>query len=142
MSPWEDLKRELTRLGMEFEESNGPTVLSLEVGRFPFLIEFHPDGRLVVLFGVDMDELRTLVSGGATEDLSEDELQRVARDQLRPTVNVFKSTLKGDGFQETIDAGAGYYAIAFNKTIPEQGARESAALIRTCVERLGAAKPR
>lgn len=114
---WTEVKAELTRAGLRCEEIEPSRVVSVEAGRHPFILELISDGRLVALFGMDMDELRVLVSGDATEDLSEDELQRVARDNLRPAVNVYKPFFLLKGFEEGVDTGEGYYAIAFTKKL-------------------------
>ena len=64
-----------------------------------------------------MEELRILLAGSTPEDISEDELQRVARDQLRPVTQKYRSSLRGSGFEETVETTEQHYAISFEKTI-------------------------
>jgi hypothetical protein len=136
MSDWSMLRSRLAQAGLAFEEDAAADRLLLARDDLAGLVELCADGRLIVLFGVDMDELRTLVSGDATEDLSDDELARVARDQLRPTVNAHKPWLKSDGFEEGIDASADHYAITFTKALGFKQTDAALAAIVRSVRRL------
>jgi hypothetical protein len=130
------LKSRLEQAGLVFEDDAAADGLVLVRDDLAGLVELGADGRLVVLFGVDMDELRTLVSGDATEDLSDDELARVARDHLRPTVNAHKPWLKGDGFEEGLDTSANHYAITFTKNLNPIEIEPAVAAIVRSVRRL------
>lgn len=136
------LRGRLAQAGLSFEEDPGADQLLLVRDDLAGLVELCADGRLVVLFGVDMDELRTLVSGDATEDLSEDELARVARDHLRPTVNAHKPWLKVEGFEEALDTSADHYAITFTKTLALNDPDAALGMIVRSVRRLSSPAPR
>jgi len=91
--------------------------LLVESEKTDCIVEVQGTGHLSVQFGVDMEELRTLLGGDTTEDIAEDELQRVARDHLRPVCNKFRSKLLAQGFEESLDAAKEYYAICFVKPL-------------------------
>jgi hypothetical protein len=107
------LKALLRQTGVEFvEEPSGR--LAIAGGPDDYLIEVDAGG-VWCLLGVDMQELRLLVSGSSNEDLGEDELQRVAREQLRPLYRRYQPLFAGAGFEEEVIVDAGSYAIGFVK---------------------------
>jgi hypothetical protein len=115
----EHVEQGLKETGIAFRQANhvsGDSIL-IPVETEDCLVELHSDGRLSCQFGVDMEELRTLLAGDTTEDIAEDELQRVARDHLRPLFKKYRSILIANGFEETIDATEEYYAIGFVKSV-------------------------
>ncbi|HEY4485128.1 MAG TPA: hypothetical protein VI702_02235 [Nitrospiria bacterium] len=77
------------------------------------VVELYPDGRFACQFGVDMEELRGLLTGDQTEDMADDELVRVARYHLKPTVDRHRAALIKEGLEESVDATKDYYAIVF-----------------------------
>ena len=112
------LKTLLSQSKMAFEETGrGDGSLAIEADGAEYLLELCADGELLCQFGVDLDELRGMISGGTTEDLSDDELQRSAREHLRPIVNKYRGKLTAAGFEEAIEANEEYYAITFKKTL-------------------------
>ena len=98
------------------------------------LVELYSDGRLTCQFGVDMEELRTLLAGDTAEDIAEDELQRVARDHLRPLFQKYRSALMANGFEETIDATEEYYAISFVKSVDLSDQNRVIAQLQDCLK--------
>jgi len=108
------LKTLLREAGIAFSEEPAGRLVVVG-GPEDYLIEVAPDGGIWCLFGVDMGELRLLVSGAGNEDLGEDELQRVAREQLRPLHRRYQPLFAGAGFQEEVVVDADSYAIAFVK---------------------------
>jgi hypothetical protein len=116
------VKALLQKAGVVFrEEAAGQLVV--DGGPDDCLIEVTPDS-VRCLFGVDMGELRLLVSGSGNEDLGEDELQRVAREQLRPLQRRYQPVFTAAGFQEDVVVDADSLAIAFVK--PTAGLRAAA----------------
>lgn len=126
----ETVKALLRNAGVAFhEETSGH--LTVDGGPDDGLIEVTPDS-VRCLFGVDMEELRLLVSGAGNEDLGEDELQRVAREQLRPLQRRYQPLFAAAGFQEDVLVDADSFAIVFVK--PTAGLRPAAVaeLVRWC----------
>jgi len=108
------IKALLRQEGIGFaEEPSGR--LAIAGGPDDCLIEVDPAGGVWCLFGIDMEELRLLVSGSSNEDLGEDELQRVAREHLRPLYRRYQPLFAGAGFGEEVVVDAESYAIAFVK---------------------------
>ena len=121
----EKLKAWLTQSKIAFEENDPEEkILLIEPHDTDYLLEICADGRLLCQFGIDLQELRDMISGGTTEDLSEDELQRSAREHLRPIVTRYRGKLIGAGFEEEVEANDEHYAITFKKILdlnrPEQ----------------------
>jgi hypothetical protein len=117
--PMKLIQEGLREAGYSFDrihQEAGESLL-LVMERADCVVELMPDGRLACQFGVDMEELRTLVSGDSNEDIAEDELQRVAREHLRPRFQKFRPRLTAHGFEETVDTTAQYYAISFVKPL-------------------------
>ncbi|MEW6323903.1 MAG: hypothetical protein AB1515_00795 [Nitrospirota bacterium] len=113
---FDHVKTLLKRSAVVFtEEPDG----RLEIGGGPeeYLIELDAERGVSCLFGVDMEELRLLVSGSGNEDLGEDELQRVAREHLRPLRRRYEALFTRAGFVEEVRVDAHSYAVAFVKAV-------------------------
>ena len=115
----EAIEQRLTERGVTFQGMGqaGERSILISVEKADCLIEVGGDNKISCQFGVDMEELRTLLSGGTTEDIASDELQRVARDHLRPSFQKYRPKLSEKGFEETVDATEEYYAISFVKSV-------------------------
>jgi hypothetical protein len=125
------LKTLLRHDGIEFsEEASGR--LAIAGGPDDYLIEVDPAGGVWCLFGVDMQELRLMVSGSGNEDLGEDELQRVAREQLRPLCRRYQPLFAGAGFEEEVVVDAESYAIAFVKPPAGLSPADLVEVVRWC----------
>ncbi len=92
------------------------------------------DGMLTCSFKVDLEELRTLISGDTTEDLSEDELCRVAREELRPCLDRYRWKLRQAGFQESVESDRDQYAIVFTKPLAAITPQEASDVVTWCRE--------
>ena len=114
-----ELQRRLKEIGYRFEYTRQPEGDSLlySVEKAECLVEVWADGRLSCQFGMDMEELRTLLAGSSNEDIAEDELQRVARDQLRPLFQKYRRPLLSQGFEEGVDTSEQHYAVSFVKSL-------------------------
>jgi hypothetical protein len=111
--------RQIREKGFPFEplrQAEGESVL-YRADKADCVIELWDSGRLTCQFGIDMEELRNLVSGSGNEDIAEDELQRVARDHLRPLSRRYGPGLKELGYEEIVDTAEHHYAISFEKTL-------------------------
>lgn len=117
----DELEALMKGLGWSFErleEELGTGVsLLLETPEEDCLVEIFSDGRLACQFGVDMEEMRNLLTGDQTEDMQDDELVRVARDHLRPIVGRYRQALIKEGLEEGVDATPDYYAILFETRV-------------------------
>ena len=81
------------------------------------LVELFSDGRFAVQFGVDMEEMRSLLTGDQTEDMADDELVRVARFHLKTQLDRFRPAMLAQGLVEGEDATEDYYAVTLETTL-------------------------
>ena len=94
------------------------------------------DEVLTCSFKADLEEIRTLISGDTTEDLSEDELCRVAREELRPVVDRYRRKLRQTGFEETIESDHDQYVIIFTKPLTGTTPQEARDVLKWCRQSL------
>lgn len=91
-----------------------------------------PDGLLTCSFKADLDEIRALIADETTEDLSLDELFRVAREELRPFTNRCRRTLILAGFEEETVSDRDQFALVFKKSIDEPDAEKAGDFLKRC----------
>jgi hypothetical protein len=105
------------KLGWSYERLEGYSdhgaSLLLVLPETDCLVELFSDGRFACQFGVDMEEMRNLLTGDQTEDMADDELVRVARYHLKAIVDRYRAALLKQGFEEGIEATPDHYAITF-----------------------------
>ncbi|MEW6683010.1 MAG: hypothetical protein AB1451_08810 [Nitrospirota bacterium] len=94
-------------------DRNGDGVLGFEAARDQCLVEVDPTGSVRCQFGVDLDELRDLIAGSATEDLGEDELVRAARYHLQTIAKPYAARLIAGGFAEEYEVTADHAVIGY-----------------------------
>lgn len=115
------IEAEMEKAGWKYESlgSDEGTVGSLliETDESDCLVEIFPDGRFACQFGVDIEEMRSLLTGDQTEDMQDDELVRVVRYHLKPIVDRYRALLLKEGLEEGVDATPHYYAITFHKQL-------------------------
>lgn len=109
------------KLGWDYEKLEGAEPggksLLLNTPEPDCLVELYSNGRFAVQFGVDMEEMRNLLTGNQTEDMADDELVRTARYHLKSIVDRYRASLLNAGLEEGIDATPDYYAITFDTTL-------------------------
>ena len=133
-----DLIEVLTHGAIGFSPSDEPKGgINLPIEDEECLVEIHPDRSLVCLFGLDLDELRGMISGDATEDLSSDELQRVAKDSLRQTIGFRGRVLRQKGFQEEVQTTEGFYVMCYRKILIDEEVQNNVGSIRECLKIIG-----
>ena len=117
---WLSVRAEVLQSYPDFYELEPGGAIAMDLGGSGWMLELQPVERLLCQVGVDMEELRTLLSGDTAEDLSPDELQRVAKDHLRPSVRRYKSKLLEAGFYEGTETEEEFMAITFERSIDFQ----------------------
>jgi len=129
-----DLMNALNQESIEFSPIDEPKgAISLALKDEDCLVEIHPDHSMVCLFGVDLDELRGMISGGATEDLSSDELQKLARDSLRRTIGPRAMVLRKIGYEEEIQATDAYFILCYRTLLADSEGKKMLGGIRQCL---------
>lgn len=129
---WEQVRRHLTKVIPAFSELEPGGPLLLDLGHDGWLLEVTPDSRLVCQYGVDMDDVKAMMSEGTTEDLGTDELAKQAKYFLQPTVSKFRSTLVADGFAEHTELNEEYVAVLFSKSVDLNDLPGLTTTIRAC----------
>lgn len=113
----EDVEAAFQKLGWSFERFEGGDEhgrsLLLNLPEADCLVELSSDGLFACQFGVDMEEMRNLLTGDQTEDMADDELVRVARYHLKTIVDRYRAALLKAGLEEGVDATSDHYAITF-----------------------------
>jgi hypothetical protein len=94
-------------------DSNGAGGLAFEAARGHCLVEVDPAGFVRCQFGVDLEELRDLIAGSATEDLGEDELIRGARYHLQTIAKPYAARLTAAQFAEEYEVTADHAVIGY-----------------------------
>ena len=129
---WESIRTEVIRAYPDFYELEPGGAIAMDLGESGWMLELQPVARLLCQVGVDMEELRALLSGSTAEDLSTDELQRVAKDHLRPSVRRYKSKLVEAGFEEGTEVEETFMAITFEREIAFDDPAEINETIKWC----------
>src|SRR2546430_11241139 len=122
MTPgWDDTRSRLCQSEPEFYELEPGGALGLPLATEGWMLEITPDGRIICQTGVDMDDIKSLLSDGTPEDLGTDELAKQAKHYLQPAVAKFIAAIVRAGFEETTEmteeyvAGTVYPTVAFQK---------------------------
>ena len=129
---WEDTRSRLCQSDPEFYELEPGGALSLPLATEGWMLEITPDGRMICQTGVDMDDIKSLLSDGTPEDLGTDELAKQAKYYLQATVAKFRAALVRAGFEETTEMTEEYVAVTFHRTVDFQKLNEVTQAIRWC----------
>src|SRR5213594_964079 len=133
MTPgWDDTRSRLCQSEPEFYELEPGGALGLPLATEGWMLEITPDGRIICQTGVDMDDIKSLLSDGTPEDLGTDELAKQAKYYLQPAVSKVRKTLLGAGFEETTEMTDEYVAITFHKTVDFQKLDDVQQTVRWC----------
>ena len=129
---WNRLRSHLQQLAPDFYELEPGGALALPLGDEGWLLEITPDGRLICQYGIDMDDIKSLLSDGTPEDLGTDELAKQAKWYLQPEAAKFRQAFKTAGFEEHVEMTDEYVAILFQRQINIQQPDELGQTVRWC----------
>lgn len=133
---WEAVRRRLCQSESALYELEPGGSLALSLGDDGWMLEVTPDGRLICQTGMDMDDIKSLLSDGTPEELGTDELAKQAKYYLQPEVEKFRHTLRGAGFEETTEMTDQYVAVLFQRPVDFQQLDEVTKAIRWCREQI------
>jgi hypothetical protein len=117
-------------------EPGGALTLPLDDG--DWLLEITPDGRLICQTGIDMDDLKSLLSDGTPEELGTDELAKQAKYYLQPAVSKFRRPLLEAGFEEATEMNAEFVAVTFHRSVDLGNADDVSKAVEWCLARFRA----
>lgn len=115
---WERVRGQLlAREPLMYEiEPGGPLGLHLHDAD-GWMLELTPDGQLICQTGMDIDDLKALLSEGTCEDLGTDEIAKQAKGLMNRTVSKYRPVLKQAGFEERTEMNDQYVAILFSQPV-------------------------
>ena len=129
---WSEVRANLVRNVPQLYDLEPGGALALDLDNEDWLLEITPDGRLMCQHGIAMDDVKSLMCDGTTEDLGTDEVAKQAKYFLQPAVSKFRPTLMKAGFQETTEMNDEYVAVRFEKTVDLERLDEVEALVQWC----------
>lgn len=129
---WDQTRSRLLAAVPQFYELEPGGALALDLGDDGWLLEVRPDGQLLCQHGIAMDDVKSLMCDGTTEDLGTDEVAKQAKYFLGPAVSKMRPALLKAGFAEQTDMNDDYVAITFLKGLDFQRPDEVMASVRWC----------
>jgi hypothetical protein len=97
-------------------EANGALALGLDE-EDGWILEITPDGRLICQVGMELDDVKSLMSEGTCEDLGSDEVAKQAKYYLQSAVSKKRNVLVGAGFKESTELNDQYVATLFQRPV-------------------------
>lgn len=124
---WEETRARLCRDQPALYELEPGGALAMALDDEGWMLEITPDGRMICQTGMDMEDIKSLLSDGTPEDLGTDELAKQAKYYLQPAVAKVRKIFQGAGFEETTEMTDEYVAVTFQRALdfdrPEEVAR-------------------
>lgn len=129
---WEATRERLRANIPQFYELEPGRALVLDLGDDGWILELRSDGQLLCQHGISMDDVKSLMCDGTTEDLGTDEVAKQAKYFLGPAVSKKRPALLKAGFGEQTEMNEEYVAITFLKMVDFQRYEEVLAAVRWC----------
>ena len=129
---WAQARARLCQMEPQFYELEPGGSLALELNADGWMLEVTPDGRLICQTGMDMDDIKSLLSTGTPEDLGTDELAKQAKYYLQPAVAKVRPKLIGAGFEEVTDMTDQYVAVLFQRAVDLEKPEDVTETIKWC----------
>ena len=129
---WEQARSKLRTSIPQFYELEPGGPLALDLSDDGWLLEVRSDGQFLCQHGIAMDDVKSLMCDGTTEDLGTDEVAKQAKYFLGPAVSKKRPALLKAGFAEQTDMNDEYVAITFCKTVDFDRCDEVIAAVRWC----------
>ena len=83
---WEQARARLVSTVPQFYELEPGGALALDLGDDGWLLEVRSDGQLLCQHGIAMDDVKSLMCDGTTEDLGTDEVRAIGEGKTRIAV--------------------------------------------------------
>jgi hypothetical protein len=111
--------------------------LMMDLGEEGWLLELTPDRRLLCQMGMDLEDIKSLMSDGTPEDLGTDEVAKQVKYYIQPAVSKFRQRLRDAGFEETTEMNDDYVAAIFQKHVDFTKPEEIEQVIQWCRKQFG-----
>ena len=133
MDRWLDqIQSHLVQTGCNVKRESDQLKIPLVDGLSCLILTAEQD--LIYQLETDLEEVRMMISGDTTEDLSEDELCRVAREELRPFIRRHQPQLLRADFQEKVVSDQAMYAVTFTKPLKEASPEQAIEAVQWCLK--------
>ncbi len=129
---WEQVRARLCAQEPALYELEPGGAIALELNAEGWMLELTPDGTLICQTGMDIDDLKVLLSEGTCEDLGTDEIAKQAKGLMNRTVSLYRPLLMREGFEERTDMNEQYVAILFSKPVDLHDVDQVARRIQWC----------
>ena len=129
---WPRLRSHLTTSIHGWLDPHDPETLTLPMADEDWLLEISGEGKLVCMAGYDLEDMRSMLCDGTTEDLGSDELAKQAKFYLQQTISKYRKRLLSQGFTERIEMNDSYVAAHFERPIDLSTLKEVENHIHTC----------
>lgn len=129
---WDQARSRLRQMEPGFEELEPGGALVLVLDDEDWILEIAPDGRIICQTGMDMEDVKSLLSDNTPEDLGTDELAKQAKYYIQPAVSKRRQTFLGAGFEETTEMTEDHVAVLFHRPLDFQKMEEVEQAIRWC----------
>jgi len=116
-SAWDQIRKRLTESIRGWLDPNDPESLTLPMDDEDWLLEITAEGTLVCMAGYDLEDMRSILCDGTTEDLGSDELAKQAKFYLQQTISKHRKQLLSEGFTEELEMNDSYVAARFSRPI-------------------------
>jgi hypothetical protein len=133
---WERARTHLQRQEPAFFELEPGGALALSLGDDGWLLEITPDGRLICQYGMDMEDIKTLLSTDTPEDLGTDELAKQAKWYIQPEAAKHRQNLVRAGFQENVEMTDEHVAVLFQRVVDLNDPEALSKTVRWCRENI------
>ena len=134
---WETSRAQLRQSHPDFYELEPGGALMMDLGSEGWLLELTDDGRLLCQMGMDIDDIKTLMSEGTPEDLGTDEVAKQAKYYLQHAVSKFRPALRGAGFEESSGMTDEYVATTFQKQFDLHKPNDIEQAVKWCRQQFG-----
>lgn len=131
-SAWEQVRSRLCAQEPALYELEPGGALALELNPEGWMLELTPSGDLICQTGMDIDDLKALLSEGTCEDLGTDEIAKQAKALMNRTVSTYRPLLMREGFEERTDMNEQYVAVLFSKPVDFNDVDQVARRIQWC----------
>ena len=138
-SSWTSLTQSLRQTFPQLVELVPGGSLTMELGSDGWLFELTPDGRVLCQYGIAMDDVRSLMSDGTTEDLGSDELAKQAKYFIQPAVSKYRQILLQSGFSEQTEMNDEFVAATFERGVDLANPAAVQSLTTWCARTIGRA---
>ncbi|MFM8551415.1 MAG: hypothetical protein ACKOCD_03755 [Nitrospiraceae bacterium] len=134
---WAETRAQLCRREPVLYELEPGGALALSLDDESWMLELTPDGRIICQTGMDMDDIKSLLSDGTPEDLGSDELAKQAKYYLQPIVAKVRKVFLGAGFEEATEMTDEYVAVTFQRQVDLAKLDDVIGAIRWCKQQFG-----